>query len=124
MRTTENIELRDPHHGEPKQEHPEHFVLERDRAYGKSCAKEHDHKEPYSFAHPHRRGCPLTFNHLPKNHLIWRVSLRLGKFAFKFIGLATQCARSSLDRLRAEGQVPDLSGRETPHGARGTTRRC
>jgi len=26
-----------------------------------------------------------------ENHLIWRVSLRLAKFAFKFIGLKMQC---------------------------------
>ena len=44
-----------------------------------------------------------TFNHLPKNHLIWRVSLRLAKFAFKFIRLEMQCVSSGIDRLRAEG---------------------
>jgi len=59
-----------------------------------------------------------TFNHLPKNHLIWRVSLRLAKFAFKFIGLEVQCVSSGIDILRAEGKVSDLSASQTPHGAR------
>ena len=59
--------------------------------------------------------CHLTFNHLPKNRLIWRPSLRAAKFAFKFIELETVCRTSSLDRLRAEAQVPDFSRGETPH---------
>src|SRR6266699_5614489 len=62
--------------------------------------------------------CALTYNHLPKNHLIWRVSLRFSEIRRKIILVCRGPRIPSRDRLRAEGEVSDFSGGETPHGPR------
>src|SRR5260221_5282467 len=59
-----------------------------------------------------------TYNHLPKNRLTWRPSLRAAKFAFKFIELETVCGTSSLDGLRALAQAPDFSRADADPGPR------
>src|SRR6266581_8297700 len=60
----------------------------------------------------------LTYNHLPKNHLIWRVSLRFSEIRRKIILVCRGPRIPSRDRLRAEREVSDFSGGETPHGHR------
>src|SRR5882672_3558719 len=60
--------------------------------------------------------CRLTFNHAPKNVPIRCASLRFSKMPRKIMLVCCGAWITSRDRLRAEGEVSDFSGGETPRG--------
>src|SRR6267154_1000644 len=88
----------------------------RPKTYGDGGDDHHTekHYEQQSGIHDHQPVERLTFNHLPKNHLIWRASLRFSKMLRKIIAVCCGAWIASHDRLRAEGEVSDFSRSETP----------
>ena len=62
----------------------------------------------------------ITFNHLPKNDLIWLVSVRLSEFLRTIKNLGALYELLVLDTLRAEDQVSDFLIGETPYRRPGT----
>src|SRR6266853_4594559 len=59
----------------------------------------------------------LTLNDLPKNHLIWRASVRLPEMLRKIMTVYRAVQDCALVRLHAEDQVFVFSRGETPQGA-------
>src|SRR5882762_2181134 len=61
--------------------------------------------------------CHRPFNHLPKNVLIWRISVRSSEILRKIVTVYRAAQDWTFVRLRAEDQVFVFSRGETPHDA-------